>query len=754
MRRFKKFEKIMTHNPILVNSTARFTVIDPHCVRLEYSPQGIFIDEPSLFAVCRQPDFTDFTCDQSSSKLRIETNAFELVYQPDDKVFHDGNLAITVKQASSTTWYPGLQQTGNLGGTLQSLDAMTEACDLGEGLLSKDGWYLKDDSSNFLLAEGWLKKRPPEHYADWYFFAYGRDYKAALRSLFKLAGSVPLPRKFVFGSWYSRWWSYTQQEFLDLVDEYNKHDFPLDVIVMDMGWHRQDAVDGIGSARNLGWTGWSWNYDLIPDPADLLAKLKKNGIAVTLNVHPHGGVRRHEDVYEAFMSDLGEETEKKRWLPFDAGSREYMEAYFKHTHTPNEDIGVDFWWLDWQQDQFMPHVLGYPGLKHLSWLNFLYHRHTSRNNLRGLSFSRWAGWGDHRHPIHFSGDANSNWNMLAFEVLFTATAGNVGCFFWSHDLGGFYGERNPEMYARWVQFGSVSAAMRIHSDFKEALDRRPWKWGEPFESSMRKSFHFRSELMPYIYSSAAQSCRNGIPLNRPMYLDYPDSEDAYDQPQQFMFGDLFIAAPVTSQGRGDAYVAGQKVWLPQGDWYHFFTHERFDGGKTIELQSAIDSFPLMVKAGFPVPMQPYAPRMTTALEHPIIRCFPGRAGHTGRFELYEDDGSTRDYANGSYRLTLLECTTEVRSMIFKISVAHDGYKPVRGEREWRIEIPDTRKAESVDSEEINADIAYDAFARANIIRFSAALDAEPVNLTVRFKEKLQETAGRTCQARGTNIAPL
>ncbi len=107
-------------------------------------------------------------------------------------------------------------------------------------------------------------------------------------------------------------------------------------------------------------------------------------------------------------------------------------------------MGVDFWWLDWQQNYLYPEVRGYRSTS-LQWINELYYRETERKGLRGAGYSRWAGWGDHRHPIQFSGDAQANWEMLAFEVKLTAASGNAGCYYWAHDIGGFRGDPNPEL---------------------------------------------------------------------------------------------------------------------------------------------------------------------------------------------------------------------------------------------------------------------------------------------------------------------
>ena len=128
-----------------------------------------------------------------------------------------------------------------------------------------------------------------------------------------------------------------------------------------------------------------------------------------------------------------------------------------------------FWWLDWQQDYLYPYVRG-TSMRHLPWLNKIYYDYSARNNLRGawVSVVGQVG-GDHRHPIQFSGDAVANWELLRFEIDLTTTSGNAGCFFWAHDLGGFYGGDDAELYTRWTQFGLLNSSLRIHSVYDEKL---------------------------------------------------------------------------------------------------------------------------------------------------------------------------------------------------------------------------------------------------------------------------------------------
>ena len=380
-------------------------------------------------------------------------------------------------------------------------------------------------------------------------------------------------------------------------------------MVLDMDWHKD------------GWTGWSWNRNLLPDAEALLPWLHSQGLHVTLNLHPADGVGPQEDRYAAFMKDMGADPSAKQTIPFDAADPKYMNALFTDVFKPLEQDGVDFWWLDWQQYESTRSI---PSLTNLFWLNTLLYDHTAQNGQRGLSFSRWAGWGDHRHPIHFSGDASTSFKMLAFEVPFTSTAGNVGCFFWSHDIGGHNRGRNEESYARWVQFGATSPVLRSHSTRDATMDRRPWLYPEWATNSMRTAFHLRDQLFPYLYTSAAESCRDTVPLDRPLYLDHPSDERAYHNAQEYFIGDNLLAAPIVTPGIGPGRVGTQTVWFPPGaSWYNSFTGEKYAGGTNALVAADINEFPLYVKGGVPIPMQPYTPRMATApLTTLRVRCYP------------------------------------------------------------------------------------------------------------------------------------
>ncbi|HTR40404.1 MAG TPA: TIM-barrel domain-containing protein, partial [Pseudomonadales bacterium] len=327
-------------------------------------------------------------------------------------------------------------------------------------------------------------------------------------------------------------------------------------------------------------------------------------------------------------------------------------------------------------------------------------------------YSRWGGWGEQRYPIHFSGDARACWEMLQFEIPFTTSSGNAGCFFWAHDTGGFSGERDPETYARWVQFSAFSTSLRLHS-VGESLDRRPWLWGQPFEDSMRQMFHLRAQLLPYIYSSVYECYDQMLPLLRPMYLEYPTQPEAYQYPGQYLFGDDFLVAPITTPGVGTNYLAKQTIWFPPGQWFNFLTGEKYEGGRIATVSADIYEIPVYVRAGVPIAMQPYTSRMTTApLTNLIVRVFPGPAGES---VLYEDDGQSQGYLKGEFATTRITSEPAGGIVHIHIAPAQGRFKGQPQRRAYQIELPATKRAQQVMINGVPGDVSYNEKLSMNVI---------------------------------------
>lgn len=253
---------------------------------MEYSDCCTFLDAQTLFAYKRDTRMADALICCNGQKLTIDTGCLRLIYLVDGQPFNADNLTICVKKGDDeVVWQPGMKNEKNLGGALSTVDNINGPVPLPDGLLACDGWSVVDDTAKPVFTDGWIAQAPlhkrPD--VDWYFFGYGFDYKAALTSLAAISGAVPMPRKHVHGSWYCRWFCYTEEDFRQIVEEYRQHDFPLDIMVMDMDWHTKDGTVGFGHAGTLGWTGYTWNTDLLPHHDELLREFREDGIFVTVN---------------------------------------------------------------------------------------------------------------------------------------------------------------------------------------------------------------------------------------------------------------------------------------------------------------------------------------------------------------------------------------------------------------------------------------------------------------------------------------
>ncbi|MCY1691547.1 hypothetical protein OVA29_13305 [Exiguobacterium sp. SL14] len=363
-----------------------------------------------------------------------------------------------------------------LKGTARTLDHADGVIPLEEGILSRQGYAAIDDSNAFVLTEDHFVEPRRSGTHDIYYFGYGHDYKQALRDFYHLTGPTPMLPRQVLGNWWSRYWRYSEKEYKDLMTRFKTEDIPFSVSVIDMDWHVTDIPERYGS----GWTGYTWNRDLFPDPRGFLQWLKDDDRMVTLNLHPADGVRGFEEAYEAMAVAMGVDPESDVRIPFDFSDRTFIENYFTKLHHPHEADGVDFWWIDWQQGANSK----MKGLDPLWMLNHYHALDIARDGNRPLIFSRYAGPGSHRYPVGFSGDTIISWASLQFQPYFTATASNIGYGWWSHDIGGHQrGEKDDELSTRWLQYGVFSPIMRLHSTMSIFNGKEPWRYSTDARTS-------------------------------------------------------------------------------------------------------------------------------------------------------------------------------------------------------------------------------------------------------------------------------
>ncbi|EXJ23469.1 Maltodextrin glucosidase [Alkalibacterium sp. AK22] len=610
----------------------RFTVLTPAMIRLEYHPDGLFEDEATQTILNRNFPTPDFDLKDTDEYIEIITSHVHLMFYKEEGGFTKHNLnieAIGNYSLYHSTWYFG-DRPDTLKGTARTLDFVDGSIELNEGLMSKNGYAVIDDSQSMTLTEdGWVEKRESDReLTDMYFLGYGRDYLGTLKDYHYLTGKTPLLPRYALGNWWSRYYAYSQSGYIELMTEFEKRGIPLSVAVIDMDWHVTDVPSEYGS----GWTGYTWNKELFPEPEGFLQWLSDHGLRTTLNLHPANGVQPYEEMYEPMAKELGVDYENDDPIEFDIANPDFLDAYFKYLHHPHEESGVDFWWIDWQQGS----VTKVEGLDPLWMLNHYHFLDHGRNGNRPLIFSRYAGLGSHRYPIGFSGDTAATWDSLDFQPYFTSTASNVGYSWWSHDIGGHMGGvKDNELFVRWVQFGVFSPIHRLHSQDGEFSGKAPWRYGQKAERIVTDFMRLRHRMIPYLYTMNVLNHVDDYPLVRPMYYHYPWKEEAYDVPNQYYFGTQMIVAPITSPTITDLRLGKVKVWLPEGKWYDFFNNRLYEGDRMIDVFRPLSTFPVFVKAGGILPLDQNHRNHT---DNPAAMEIKVYAGEDGSFSLYEDDG--------------------------------------------------------------------------------------------------------------------
>lgn len=656
----------------------RVTVLTPCLFRIELSETGVFCDDATQTVWFRNLAPVVFQAELQGKELKIHTEKLSLTIgekiENSFVIFSDG------------TKVP-ISNKGNLLGTYRTLDC----CDgdffipytgerkegytisLENGVLSQTGVAVYDDSHSLIITrDGEILPRKSEE-TDVYIFAYGKDYRGALQALYQICGTTPLLPRFALGNWWSRYHAYTEDEYLEQMDKYADRDIPFTVATVDMDWHWSENIPGDAS----GWTGYSWNTDLFPDYERFLKSLHERNLYVTLNLHPADGVRCFEDMYEEMAEYMGVDAKSMETIPFDITDDNFVKAYFDVLHKPYEEKGVDFWWIDWQQGR----QSSLDGLDPLWALNH-YHFLDIAKDKEALILSRYAGIGSHRYPIGFSGDTYVSWKTLQYLPYFTATASNSGYTWWSHDIGGHMsGDKDDELFVRFIQFGVFSPINRLHSTKSPTFSKDPLTYNNGSGLIAREFLKLRHSMIPFLYSAACETTEKGTALIEPLYYEYPYEEDAYKCPNQYFFGRQMIAAPITEKSRVYG-LATKKVWLPEGTWTDVFTGDVYQGGKWQDMSRYLDTFPLLAKEGgfFVLDGNPCgnSVKLPDSLK---VMIFQGN----GSYQLYEDE-------NGC-RATTCFFTEQLEEQKHKITFSENDEFGILPIREFRLELRNILRGE-------------------------------------------------------------
>lgn len=742
---------------MVVGKSYRFTVLTPSLIRMEYDKNGVFEDRASQSVFFRDFPRNDFEVTREGGFLKIETAQLFVIYRENER-FDADTLQVHLKAEPASTWNYG-EDFEDLGGTAKTLDTAVGRIPLEHGVCSRNGFSIMDDTRSMLLNEqGWVEARSVG-IIDCYFWGYGFRYLEAVKDLYRLTGAPPMLPAYALGNWWSRYHAYTQQEYQELIERFEKEEIPFSVSVVDMDWHITDVpknkvdevpVNGEGNGNNFynGWTGYTWNKDLFPDYKGFLKFLKEHNLKTSLNLHPAAGVRWYEQQYEEMARACGIDPFTKQRVLFDVLSQDFMEHYFDILHHPYEEDGVDFWWMDWQQgtSYWWIHEPNEDGvlkdpreiLDPLWMLNHLHIADIRRNGKRPMFFSRYSGIGSHRYPVGFSGDTYVNWSSLDFQPYFTATASNVGYSWWSHDIGGhMHGYRDNELTTRWVQLGVFSPINRLHSCNEDFVRKEPWCYEPRTENILKDWLRLRHHLFPYIYTMNYRNHAELEPLVQPMYYAYPKKNGAYEAKNQFLFGSELMVAPITGPNNKITQMGSTDVWFPQGDWFDFFegTHYTSKNGRVLSVHREIQDYPVFARAGAIVPMQ--RTNELKAGEDLDLVIFPGASN---QFVLYEDAGDGSEFEQGQFATTTFQLNWS-DAPVFIVKPAEGFLSLLPKTRDYGLILrgfaKDIRVKVQIDNKEVTVPTKYDEATSSVIVQISASTDAE-IKLLISGNELLTD----------------
>lgn len=488
-----------------------------------------------------------------------------------------------------------------------------------------------------------------------YYIVTGDNFEEINMNYTTLTGLQPLPPRWALGNLQSRMAYRTQAELEEIVEEMQAKDFPLDAVIIDFYWFGDSIKGGLG---NLKWYKKNW-----PEPEKMIANFKEKGVKTILITEPMvidtAYWFTHGDTMGLFAKNVKGETYIMKDFYFGPGAlmdifKQETKDWFWEQYDKQIKIGVAGWWGDLGEPETHPsdmiHINGTADEVHNiyghEWEKMLFEKYRENYPDRRLFHLNRAGAaGSQRYSVFpWSGDVSRSWSGLQAQLPLMLNMSISGLGYISSDLGGFaMGEKDEELYRRWMQFGVFNPVFRPHGS---GIPSEPIFFSEETQDIVREAIKLRYRLMPYLYTLAYENTTLGKPIVKPLFYLEPTNEAFLNYSDAYLFGDAFLVAPVIHQGAESI-----SVNFPQGLWYDFYTDKKIYGGAEIEIAVTDDNIPVFVKEGSIVPMVPTfysTDNYPDALE---VHYYPKENTET-RALLYEDDGAYFSaIEEGKYQLT-------------------------------------------------------------------------------------------------------
>ncbi|WP_394428258.1 alpha-xylosidase [Streptomyces sp. SGAir0957] len=433
-----------------------------------------------------------------------------------------------------------------------------------------------------------------------YYVVAGPTPKDVLRRYTALTGRPALPPAWSFGLWLTTSFTtqYDEETVTSFVDGMAERDIPLSVFHFDCFWMRE-----------YQWSDFTWDPDVFPDPVGMLARLKERGLRISLWINPY--IAQKSALFDEAAAN-GYLVRKAdgdiwQWDLWQAGmglvdfTNPDACAWFQSKLKVLLDQGVDCFKTDFGE-RIPTDVVWHDGSDPERMHNYYTHLYNQvvfellekeRAIGEAVLFARSATAGGQQFPVHWGGDCFSSFGAMAESLRGGLSLSLSGFGFWSHDIGGFEGTPDPAVFKRWLAFGLLSSHSRLHGS---SSYRVPWEFGAEAVDVARAFTKLKHRLMPYLYGVAADAHATGVPLMRPMLLEFPADPTSRALDRQYMLGPDLLVAPVFS---ADGSV---EFYLPEGVWTHLLTGERVQGPGWRRETHGYDSLPLYVRPGAVLPL--------------------------------------------------------------------------------------------------------------------------------------------------------
>jgi alpha-glucosidase len=566
-----------------------------------------------------------------------------------------------------------------------------------------------------------------------YYFFWGPSIKKILGRYAELTGHMPLPPMWALGNQQSRWSYYPEAVAEEVVRQYREHDLPLDVLYLDIHYMN-------------GYRLFTWDTTRFPDPKAFTSKLRQQGVKVVTILDPGVKYQPHEGGATAGTTEPSPELalQDKSYYVYNEG---VAKGYFLKRKDgnlyvgkvwPGESVFVDYtveaarkWWGGllraytdngvagiWTDMNEPSDFVDQTGRSQMDVVNYdegEYSTHAKNRNvfallmtwatreglerlqpdLRPYIITRAGYAGYQRYSTTWTGDNTSTWDAMALSLPMFQSLGLSGVPFVGTDVGGFIGRANGELLTRWYQVGFLTPMCRNHMQI-DSYDHEPWRFGKYYEDIIRKYLKLRYRLLPFLYTALEESSRTGVPMFRPLLLNYQQDSNTLNIDDEFMIGDDLLVAPVLKPD-----LTSRMVYLPQGTWVDYWTGKRSAGPAMIRVDAPLETVPMFVRAGAIIPMGPEMNYVGEKPADPLTFVIYGDDSGRASTAVYEDDGVSPAYERGLSRRTRVSATKARTGVQIELSEPEGRYSPGTRSLEFVVESMSTARQVLVDGRPVS-----------------------------------------------------